>query len=231
MCSSRTWWHPPTRPRSGSPRAVWTARPASSSTRSRGRYPHALVLLARQMGRRGMTLSRLCDEARADLLRVLADPLAADDEQDRMQKAEVSYGPPTLKTVQTLKGELAGRSPEDLPGTAEERAAFGRVARHRTGSRLRRLIDRDPPLAPGNERFPHAFRSEGSCVAAGRAGRAGAARASRRGRTGALPQDLRERALRSRRARIGAKGPTRRPSRYAAASPLPTRRPTSPMSP
>lgn len=56
-----------------------------------GRHPHALVLLARQMGRRGMTLSRLRDEARADLLRVLADPLAADDEEDRMKKAEVSY--------------------------------------------------------------------------------------------------------------------------------------------
>ena len=56
-----------------------------------GRHPHALVLLARQMGRPGMTLGRLRAEGRADLLGVLADPLAADDEQDRMKKAEVSY--------------------------------------------------------------------------------------------------------------------------------------------
>lgn len=76
-------------------RATWD-RPESAARelidRLSGRHPHALVLIARQMGRRGMTISRLREEAQTDLLKVLADPLAADGEQDRMKKAEISYG-------------------------------------------------------------------------------------------------------------------------------------------
>lgn len=40
-----------------------------------------------------------------------------------------------LETVQTWDGLLSGRSPEELSGTAEERAAFGRGARQ-LGARL-----------------------------------------------------------------------------------------------
>lgn len=56
-----------------------------------GRHPQALQLLARQMTRPGMTLDKLRDEARQDLLGVLTDPLASDDEQDRLRKVEMSY--------------------------------------------------------------------------------------------------------------------------------------------
>ena len=59
--------------------------------RMSGRHPQSLRLLARQMGRPGMTLDRLRDEAREDLLKVLADPLASDDEENRLKKVEVSY--------------------------------------------------------------------------------------------------------------------------------------------
>ena len=56
-----------------------------------GRHPQSLRLLARQMGRPGMTLDKLRDEARDDLMKVLADPLAAEDEDDRLKKVELSY--------------------------------------------------------------------------------------------------------------------------------------------
>ena len=59
--------------------------------RMSGRHPQSLRLLARQACRPAMTLDRLRDEAREDLLKVLTDPLAADDEQDRIKKVEVSY--------------------------------------------------------------------------------------------------------------------------------------------
>lgn len=56
-----------------------------------GRHPQSLRLLARQMGRKGLTLGKLRDEARTDLLHVLADPLSSDDEDDRLKKVAVSY--------------------------------------------------------------------------------------------------------------------------------------------
>ncbi len=56
-----------------------------------GRHPQSLRLLARQLERPGMTLERLCKEARADLLKMLVDPLAADDERNRLKKVEASY--------------------------------------------------------------------------------------------------------------------------------------------
>ncbi len=43
------------------------------------------------MGRKGLTLANLCDEARTDLLGVLRDPLADDTDQDRLKKVAVSY--------------------------------------------------------------------------------------------------------------------------------------------
>ncbi len=56
-----------------------------------GRHPQSLRLLARQLERPGMTLKRLVEEARADLLKVLVDPLA-DDEASRLEKVKVSCG-------------------------------------------------------------------------------------------------------------------------------------------
>lgn len=57
-------------------RATWD-RPDSAVRelidRLSGRHPHAMVLLARQMRRPGMTLQMLRDEARDDLLKVLTD--------------------------------------------------------------------------------------------------------------------------------------------------------------
>jgi len=43
------------------------------------------------MGRKGLTLAALRDEAHANLLAVLRDPLANDTDQDRLKKVEVSY--------------------------------------------------------------------------------------------------------------------------------------------
>ncbi|MBC8236068.1 AAA family ATPase [bacterium] len=56
-----------------------------------GHHPQSLRLLARQMGRPGMTLDKLRNEAHTDLMKVLADPLATKDEDDRLKKVEVSY--------------------------------------------------------------------------------------------------------------------------------------------
>ncbi len=56
-----------------------------------GQHPQSLQLLARQMGRKGMTLEKLRDEAREDLLEVLVDRLSSDDETNRLKKVEVSY--------------------------------------------------------------------------------------------------------------------------------------------
>ena len=56
-----------------------------------GRHPQSLQLLARQMSRPGMTLTALRDEARADLMKVLKDPSAPADEQDRLRQVQVSY--------------------------------------------------------------------------------------------------------------------------------------------
>ncbi len=65
--------------------------PIRQLVRMSGRHPQSLHLLALQMSRKGMTLAKLRDEAHVDLLEVLIDPLAADNETDRLKKVEVSY--------------------------------------------------------------------------------------------------------------------------------------------
>ena len=65
--------------------------PMRQLIRMSGRHPQSLRLLARQMRRKGLTLATLRDEAHADLLAVLRDPLANDTDQDRLKKVEVSY--------------------------------------------------------------------------------------------------------------------------------------------
>uniref|UniRef100_UPI001177B375 tetratricopeptide repeat protein n=1 Tax=Candidatus Entotheonella palauensis TaxID=93172 RepID=UPI001177B375 len=59
--------------------------------RMSGYHPQSLRLLARQMGRKGITLTHLRDEAHRDLLAFLQEPLAHDNDQDRLKKVEVSY--------------------------------------------------------------------------------------------------------------------------------------------
>lgn len=60
--------------------------PMRQLIRMSGCHPQSLRLLARQMGRKGLTLAMLRDEARADLLAVLRDPLSNDTDQDRLKK-------------------------------------------------------------------------------------------------------------------------------------------------
>ncbi|MBM3237049.1 tetratricopeptide repeat protein [Candidatus Poribacteria bacterium] len=56
-----------------------------------GRHPQSLRLLARQMRRPGTTIDRLRHEAYTDLMKVLTDPLATEDEDDRLKKVALSY--------------------------------------------------------------------------------------------------------------------------------------------
>jgi tetratricopeptide (TPR) repeat protein len=74
-------------------RQTWSQpeSPIRQLIRMSGRHPQSLRLLARQMGRRGMTLAALRDEAHADLLAVLQEPLVNDSDQDRLKKVQVSY--------------------------------------------------------------------------------------------------------------------------------------------
>jgi len=65
--------------------------PIRQLIRLSGRHPQSLRLLARQLGRQGMTLAKLRGEAHENLLDVLTDPYAADDEEDRQLKVERSY--------------------------------------------------------------------------------------------------------------------------------------------
>jgi hypothetical protein len=65
--------------------------PVRQLIRLSGRHPQSLRLLARQLGRHGMTIAKLRDEAYADLLPVLTDPYRREDDDDRQLKVERSY--------------------------------------------------------------------------------------------------------------------------------------------
>ncbi len=56
-----------------------------------GLHPLSLQLLARQMGRPGMTFEALLAEAKEDLLRVLQEPLLPGNEAHRLKQVEASY--------------------------------------------------------------------------------------------------------------------------------------------
>ena len=69
--------------------------PIRQLIRLSGRHPQSLQLLAGQLRRPGMDLTKLRDEAHANLLDVLKDPYATDDDDDRQLKVrrtfELSY--------------------------------------------------------------------------------------------------------------------------------------------
>ena len=69
--------------------------PIRQLIRLSGRHPQSLQLLAGQLRRPGMDLTKLRDEAHANLLDVLKDPYATDDDDDRQLRArhtfELSY--------------------------------------------------------------------------------------------------------------------------------------------
>ena len=74
-------------------RQTWTQpeSPIRRLIKLAGRHPHALRLLARQLGRPGTDLAKLAEEARENLLDKLSDPLATGDEEDRRLKVKSSF--------------------------------------------------------------------------------------------------------------------------------------------
>ena len=74
-------------------RQTWTRpdSPIQQLIQLAGRHPHSLRLLARQLGRPGMDLAKLAEEARENLLDKLIDPLATGDEDARRLKVERSF--------------------------------------------------------------------------------------------------------------------------------------------
>ena len=108
-------------------RETWEqeAGPIRQLIRLSGRHPQSLQLLAGQLRRPGMDLTKLRDEAHANLLDALKDPYAADDDDDRQLKVrrtfELSYrhlSEPARKLFARLSrlpaGICCGEMPEGI---------------------------------------------------------------------------------------------------------------------